>query len=181
MDETVTQKEIDIRGKALTISTTIETQMVRIVLFSNGEQYNPSSEERLDLKNFTFHKKLELMKKKVAKHHPDLMTKYSKLMEDLIVFKEFRNKMAHCSFSWEEDGEHFKIWDASDDFTYFVPTLTSAKEIFRAMREEYIDLVSPIFHLLHEVEVRLKVSHPGIYFRLTKGQDNADEAMKSSY
>lgn len=168
MDEKITQTEINIRGKALTISVTIEVAMVRIILFSNGQQYDPTSEERLNLKYFTFPKKLELMETKLQQYHSDLLTKYSKLLDDIKEFKNLRNRMAHCSFTWDDNGKDFKIWDASDDYSYYVSIPTTVKETYKQM-EDYIDLTVPIFSLQHEVEARLELSHPHIYHQLTKG------------
>jgi hypothetical protein len=108
--------EVSIRGRYLRFSASIEGLMTKSIVYLNEiKKKRTGSEETIDFNNFTFFKKEDKFKKLLEVEYIDLHQKNSQLFDALSSFREMRNKMAHCYFTWDEsDLSTGTIWDLDD-------------------------------------------------------------------
>jgi hypothetical protein len=170
--------EINLRGACLKVSVTIENILQSVVYASNAEQYTIKGSKYLKLKGCMFGQKIEKVKELLQKFHPDLLQINETLFEDLSKFKEFRNKMAHCAFTWSNRLDEFDVWDISEDenkFQYFEPSKYTVFNSYMVMDDALKKIVPELVKMLRQIEARLKEANPKIYDELKLG-DNSPEA-----
>src|SRR5690349_5405320 len=95
--------EVNIRGRYLRFSASIEGLMTKCIVYLNEVKTKSTGvEEPIDFSNFTFFKKEDRFKKLLEHIYEDLYQVNDKLFDHLAKFREMRNKMAHCYFTWDE-------------------------------------------------------------------------------
>jgi hypothetical protein len=80
--------------------------------------------------------------------------------------KKFRNKIAHCAFSWGDSISDFEVWEVEEDenkFQFYKPIKTTVEDTFGYILKTIKDIIPPLTNLLNETETRLKISNPQIY------------------
>jgi hypothetical protein len=120
------EHEIELRGIMLNVAIKFEVALMNIIYFSNAQQYiNPKESKSLKIKYLTFGKKLERAKDLLAEFHQDLFQLNENLFFELGQFLLLRNKLAHCTVYWVNEGiDTLEIWDVveKDNFEFFAPT-----------------------------------------------------------
>ena len=179
MSKDSTPNEVKIRGSALKLSVTFEGALMSIVYSCSGELYTDINKAPLlKLKGCMFHQKINRVKELLGIYHPDLLEKYQPLFNDLSIFKDFRNRMAHCGISWGDGLTEFEVWDIAEDenkFQFYQPIKYVVHEVYFTMAKAANDITPPLTNLLHEVQLRLQTSSPKIFAALKLG-GNSPEA-----
>ena len=162
--------EIDLRGACLKVSVTLEMIVMNIIYASNDEQYFVKDSPYLKVKNFTFAKKVERLKKLLETFHPDLLVQHSKTIKMLSEFGNLRNQMAHCVFEWKDSLSDFNIFDVAEEngFQYFKPYPGNVDSI-KAEMIEALKISTPLKNVLDEVSYRLKKKNPAVFAQLKLG------------
>ncbi len=153
MSQLSLHKEIEIRGAALRLPITIEAVLMSIVYFSNAEQYKERKAKTLLLKGLMFSQKISRVREVLAEFHPDLLARYSTLFDDMEAFKKFRNKIAHCAFSWGDSISDFEVWEVEEDenkFQFYKPIKTTVEDTFGYILKTIKDIIPPLTNLLNE-------------------------------
>ncbi|MEJ7827579.1 MAG: hypothetical protein WKF91_05270 [Segetibacter sp.] len=174
MSDASVLKEAELRGIAIRLAVTMESVLMNIVYSSNSEQYFISPSPSLKLKGLMFSHKIERVKEVLQKYHPDLLEEYNQLFIDLKDFKEFRNQIAHCVFSWGSSITEFEIWEVAEDenkFQFYKPVKCSVYDAYKVMAKAIEIIIPPLTKLLQQVEDRLKVSDRQL-FDILKQVDN---------
>src|SRR4051812_12242075 len=114
-DQTV-KFEIELRGATIKASVTIEGILMKIVFFSNAQQYLTADEaEHLKLKTASFGTKVDRARTVLKEYHKDLHKKYHKTFISIDSFVTFRNRMSHREITWEDRTvEVFTVWDVTE-------------------------------------------------------------------
>lgn len=161
--------EIDMRGAAMKLSITIESILMKIVYFSNAEQYKIKGAKSLKLKGCMFRQKILRVRKMLEKFHPDLLQNNKQLLDKLDVFNLFRNQMAHCGFYWGKSLSEFEVWDIVEDenkFQFYQPFEYSVYQAYTRMDNTLKNIIPPLIILSKEIQSRLKLNSPTIYAEL---------------
>lgn len=178
MSKDSTRKEVEMRGTALKLSVTIEGVLMNIVYSSSDELYMDKSKSYLlKLKECMFGQKIQRAKEVLEMYHPDLLIKNEKLFIDINIFKDFRNRMAHCGFSWAESLSEFEVWDVTEDetkFQFYAPIKYTVVDVNLTMLKAIKSIIPPLTQLLNEVENRLQKSNQKIYDLLKLREHTSD-------
>lgn len=163
--------EVTIRGRYLRFSASVEGLMTKCIVYLNEvKTKNSEREEAIDFKNFTFFKKEDKFKKLLKNVYPDLYNKNSPLFKALTSFREMRNKMAHCYFTWDEsDLTNVIIWDLEDSKNKpyrIVPTTYSIQEISDSLQESMKAIIIDMNKLADEVINKVKPIIPHMFEKL---------------
>ena len=96
-------QEVKIRGRYLRFSANVEGLIAKCVILLNETKTKLSgTETTINLKKFMFHQKITKFQTLLSEIFLDLFKSKSTLFEHIDAFKEMRNKMAHCYFTWDE-------------------------------------------------------------------------------
>jgi hypothetical protein len=108
--------EVNIRGRYLRFSASVEGLMTKCIIYLNEVNTKHTGiENPIDFTNLTFYKKEKKFKELLNVIYQDLLQSNNDLFEHLSKFREMRNKMAHCYFTWDEsDLSVVTIWDLED-------------------------------------------------------------------
>lgn len=107
--------QIDLCGEVIYHSTLIESFLAKLILFIKFEQQD-SSILKIDFGTMKFASKIKKVKTLLENYYPDVIGSYENLFDDLDIVKNFRNKIAHCQISWDDnESEYFYIWDIQTD------------------------------------------------------------------
>lgn len=141
------EKEVNIRGRYLRFSAEVEGLMTKCIVYLNEVKTKKTGiEEDIDFNNFTFFKKEEKFKKLLEFIYSDLYETNNDLFGSLSSFREMRNKMAHCYFTWDEsDLSTVTIWDLEDKKTKphkIIPTQYKIQEISNALTNSMNEILN---------------------------------------
>jgi hypothetical protein len=164
--------ETRLRGSCLVVSVNIEMILMRIIYFSNAEQWDkPQSSPYLKIKKLTFGKKIDRTKGLMNKFHKDLLQSNGKLFKNLNLFKEIRNKIAHCAMLWigdeQEKLEIYDVVELPNKFEFYVAKEYNYDELSLRVINMFKEIVGPLVSLQNEVERRLSQNYPELYSLLS--------------
>jgi hypothetical protein len=166
MPKDTIKPEIEIRGITLKISITIESVLVRIIFFTNGDMYKEKKSEYLNTQ-IPFGEKLGRLRELLKKHHPDLAKRNRNLFNRLDKFITFRNHLCHAMLTWKDKKpDTFIIWDIKKDANkneIFKQIDYNYNERFKYLHETLQMVMPKLAILSDEVQLRLKNSHPRIF------------------
>ena len=152
--------EVNIRGRYLRFSASIEGLMTKCIVYLNEvKTLSTGNEDTIDFNNFTFFKKEDKFKKLIEFVYNDLYQANHELFQNLITFRNMRNKMAHCYFTWDEsDLSSVTIWDLehkNDKPHKVIPTKYQLQEINNSLAESMQGIMNSMNDLASEVIKRL--------------------------
>jgi hypothetical protein len=160
--------EINIRGRYLRFSASVEGLITKCIIYLNEVKTKlTGDEEVLDFKYFHFGKKEGKFKELLEFVYNDLYQANNELFEHLTNFREMRNKMAHCYFTWEEtDLSKVIIWDLEDKKSKphkVVPVSYSIQEINNSLDRAIKDITDKMNSLANEIIIRVKPEIPYMF------------------
>lgn len=160
--------EVNIRGRYLRFSASVEGLMTKCIVYLNEIKTKLTGiEEFIDFSNFTFSRKEEKFKKLLEFVYKDLFQANSKLFDHLTSFREMRNKMAHCYFTWDEsDLSSVTIWDLQDRKAKpqnVIPTKYKVQEISNSLTESMKGIMIPMNDLTSQVIKRVTPEIPYMF------------------
>lgn len=160
--------EVNIRGRYLRFSASVEGLMTKCIVYLNEVKTKLNgNEETIDFTNFTFFKKEDKFKKLLEFVYKDLYQANNELFDHLTNFREMRNKMAHCYFTWDEsDLSCVTIWDLEDKKAKphkVVPTKYKIQEISNSLTESMTGITHSINVLASEVIKRVTPEIPYMF------------------
>jgi len=124
MGKSSKELEIDFRGESIFFTSKIESWLGKIVLFIKWE-HPELGIKKIDFKHFTFYQKIEKVEKLLRSHYEEIFKANDGLFAELQNVRLFRNRVAHCEFTWnEEDLSYFEVWDIEENEEkdqFFVP------------------------------------------------------------
>jgi hypothetical protein len=131
MSDQSDEKERLIRGRVLQISATIEMVLARIILFSNLS--NPKDEQVI-FKSMMMSGKIKKASEMIKQYYPSIYSENKEVFEELNSAKDFRNRITHCSFNWDDPMlMSFQVWDleiGEDGIQYYSPIRYTIDQIF---------------------------------------------------
>ncbi|MBS1734978.1 MAG: hypothetical protein JSS98_00045 [Bacteroidetes bacterium] len=160
--------EINIRGRYLRFSASVEGLMTKCIIYLNEVKTKASGiEEPIDFMNFTFSKKEVKFKALLEQIYIDLFQANTTLFEHLSKFRDMRNKMAHCYFTWDEtDLSYLTIWDLEnkkDRPHKIVPTKHSMHEISDLLNQSVKAITNDLNNVALEVVQRVTPEIPYMF------------------
>ncbi len=160
--------EINIRGRYLRFSASVEGLMTKCIVYLNEVKAKSTGiEEPIDFDNLTFFKKEKKFKELLKIVYYDLFQINTNLFDHLSNFREMRNKMAHCYFTWDEaDLSHVTIWDLEDKKVKphkVIPTKYRIQEISDILTTSMKAIISNLNILASEVIERVTPEIPYIF------------------
>ena len=163
----IRDNEVKIRGHYLRFSAKVEGSMAKCVILLNEiKTVSSGTETKIDFKNFMFNQKLKKFESLVSEIYPDLALSYSALFDHIDSFRELRNKMTHCYFTWDEsDLTSVTIWDLDDSgkIQKIEPTRYSLVQINSSFAQSTIDIVEDLNRLTEEIIARAKPVIPHMF------------------
>ena len=160
--------EVNIRGSYLRFSASVEGLITKCIVYVNEVKTKSSEiEEPIDFNNFTFFKKEKKFKELLESVYSDLYQANNDLFEQLSKFREMRNKMAHCSFTWNElDLTYVTIWDLEDKKVRphkIIPTKYALQEINELLTISMKAIIGDLNNLATEVIKRVRPEIPYMF------------------
>lgn len=160
--------EVTIRGRYLRFSASIEGLMTKCIVYLNEVKTKlTGTEEIINFNNFTFFKKEEKFKKLLEFVYCDLYLSNNVLFNLLTQFRNMRNKMAHCNFTWDEsDLSYVTIWDLEDknrNPQKVIPTKYKIQEISDCLTTSMKGIINPMNNLASEVIKRVRPEIPYMF------------------
>lgn len=185
MSEHTVRPEVKLIGYTIKTAITIEGLLMRIVFFSNAEQFNNTEEpEHMKLKRVTFGEKAQRVRKILTQYHPDLCHKYKDTLFEVDKFVTFRNRVAHCPITWKDGKpENFIFWDVKEDqskFEYLKPIEHNWADTLQYLSDMLKMVKHSLQELVLEVQNRLKDSHPELHAVLMK-ESNSSQAKQNEH
>lgn len=152
--------EIDFRGECIFFTSQIESWLAKIILFIKLE-HPELGIKNVDFKNLKFANKIDKVLSLFTKFYPHILLNDSKLFDDLTRVRIFRNRVAHCEFSWDEnelDHSYFDIWDIEEDEEknqFFVPIRYTIQESIAEL-EHIVNTGSRLLEITRDFQTRFK-------------------------
>jgi hypothetical protein len=174
MSEKSVPIDIKLRGAALNLSVSFEAILMSVVYSCSGEIYSdPQYSHLLKLKGCMFAQKIGRVKDALEIFHPDLLESNAQLFVDLNNFRDFRNRMAHCAFSFGDNILEFEVWDVVEDenrFQHYHPIRYTIDDFLQTMDTSIRQIHPPLSKLWRDVESRLQRTHPEVFAVLQSGK-----------
>jgi hypothetical protein len=159
--------EVNIRGRYLRFSASVEGLMTKCIVYLNEVKTKlTGTEEGINFNKFTFFIKEEKFKKLLEYVYNDLYQANTELFNRLTQFREMRNKMAHCNFTWDEsDLSHVTIWDLDKNVKphEIIPMKYKIQEISNSLTTSMKAIITPMNNLAHEVIKRVRPVIPYMF------------------
>ena len=156
------QKEYLIRGRIIEISSTIESLVARLILLVNIS--NPDKNDNIPFKSMNYNGKLLKLIKLFKLYYENDYTQNLEVFEKLDSIKEFRNRVAHCIFKWNDPSlMSFEIIDADileDGTHHFASFKYSIQDCFKKI-DEFKDATISLLKLTIKIEDDLGQKIPG--------------------
>lgn len=132
--------EIQFRGECIFFTSQIESWLGKIILFIKWE--HPELQlKNVDFKQLKFANKIDKVASLFKKFYPDIISNNPALFPDLQRVRLFRNRVAHCEFSWDEndkDLSYFEVWDIEED--------EERNQFFTPIRYEMDEAIAELDH-----------------------------------
>lgn len=155
------EKEYLLRGRVINISSQIESLIARMIILVNFEQL---SEENVPFKKMNYNAKLSKLISLFKQYYPIDYQSSRTVFDNLDSIKEFRNKMAHCIFQWNDPSlQSLMVVDAEiaeDGTHYFDGTKYSFTDVLKKI-DDFKGAAIGLLHLIIQIEDRLGQKHPG--------------------
>jgi hypothetical protein len=160
--------ETDLRGRYMRFSVKVEGLLMRNIFFLNEEKFlATNAEDPIKLKGMMFHKKIEKFQELLKHLYPDIEARYVDLFGHLGDFKEMRNKMAHCYFTWDEtDLNSVTVWDVKEDadkIQFFEPAVFRVESLFKLLNIAIGNITDRLNRLSIEIVERVKNKIPHLF------------------
>jgi len=109
LESITTTLDIRIRGEVGYIFSLIETQLLKIIIFSKAYKLE---EKPVILRKIQLMNKIQMAQGAIKRMDDSLYRETDSLFQILLSKVDFRNVMTHCKFEWDiSDLTYFMAWD----------------------------------------------------------------------
>jgi hypothetical protein len=156
--------EINIRGRAMTMSCDLEFILLKIIVACLADAPNEKARE---FKALPMEQKIAMLKHDLKEYYPEHYTKYLTPIKALNKICIFRNKFAHCKIEWDKkqkDVSYFNLLIISDVKGKEKPQLIKMTFVeFERKMEKMRSALMQLVELCREIEIDFLHKYPNFF------------------